>query len=377
MLYDRATEALQPKVRHNRRGIRTDDKMAISRTILDYVMQHREGVLTSDARDDDRWDAGGSIVKLGVREAICVPMQGRYGTVGIIYIDTYTSPGDLLRSSQQTKFNDEHLKLMIAIGHQAALAVEDTSYYSAMVHAERLAAIGQTIAGLSHHIKNILQGISGGSYLIEEGLRADQPDVVRKGWRIVERNQERISRLVLDMLTFSKDRDPDAQPANLNEVTAEAVELMQTRAGERGVQLHFQPADQLPILCFDAESIHHAILNVVTNAIDACEDSREPKVDVSVAYHAGEELATVRVEDNGRGIPAEDQARIFQLFESTKGNRGTGLGLSVSQKILREHGGNILVRSEPGQGSLFTLQFPAVFPSSDNETPAEATQALR
>ena len=100
---------------------------------------------------------------------------------------------------------------MIAIGHQAALAVEDTRYYSAMVQAERLAAVGQTIATLSHHIKNILQGIRGGSYLIEMGLSAHDEAVVRKGWGMVERNQNKISAQVLDMLTFSKDREPEPQ----------------------------------------------------------------------------------------------------------------------------------------------------------------------
>ena len=97
-------------------------------------------------------------------------MQGRYHVVGIIYIDTSISPQQ--GSSAATRpggFTEDHLKLMIAIGHQAVLAVEDTRYYSAMVQAERLAAIGQTIATLSHHIKNILQGIRGGSYLIEMG----------------------------------------------------------------------------------------------------------------------------------------------------------------------------------------------------------------
>ena len=98
---------------------------------------------------------------------------------------------------------------MIAIGHQAALAVEDTRYYSAMVQAERLAAIGQTIAMLSHHIKNILQGIRGGSYLIEMGLAEHDEEHGRKGWNIVEKNQNKISALVMDMLTFSKEREPD------------------------------------------------------------------------------------------------------------------------------------------------------------------------
>jgi two-component system, NtrC family, sensor kinase len=143
MLVDRDTEELLPKVfRHRRRG-GDSEKMRISQTILDYVMQKQEGVLTSDAREDDRWNTGASILKMGVREAICVPMQGRYDIVGIIYIDTFTAPGQMLQNRQVNKFSEEHLKLMIAIAHQAALAVEDTSYYSAMVQAERLAAVGR------------------------------------------------------------------------------------------------------------------------------------------------------------------------------------------------------------------------------------------
>ena len=206
MLIDHENDQLTPAASRNRKGVQADVRLAISRTILDYVLEHKEGVLTSDARDDQRWNPEGSIVILGVREAICVPMQGRYGIVGVIYIDTYTPPGSASPLRASTKFSEEHLKLMVAIGHQAALAVEDTSYYSAMLQAERLAAMGQTIATLSHHIKNILQGIRGGSYLIEEGLKGADNDVVRRGWRIVDKNQERISNLVMDMLSFSKER---------------------------------------------------------------------------------------------------------------------------------------------------------------------------
>ncbi len=205
--------------------------MEISRTILDYVMQHNEGVLTSDASEDDRWDSAASIVRMGVREAICVPMQGRYGVVGVIYIDTYIAPGRFIQRPAN-RFSEEHLKLMVAIGHQAALAVEDTSYYSAMVQAERLAAIGQTIATLSHHIKNILQGIRGGSYLIEEGLKSSEFDIVSKGWAIVDKNQDKISNLVMDMLSFSKEREPEMVPADINSVVTDVVELTQSRAAD-------------------------------------------------------------------------------------------------------------------------------------------------
>ncbi|QDU25734.1 Sensor protein ZraS [Anatilimnocola aggregata] len=359
MIVDQETGELTPTSSRNRQGEKSDERLTVSRTILDYVVQNKEGVLTSDAREDERWDHAASIVQAGVREAICVPLQGRYGTVGVIYIDTYTPPAKLLTQKSPNRFTEEHLKLMVAIGHQAALAVEDTSYYSAMVQAERLAAVGQTIATLSHHIKNILQGIRGGSYLIEEGLKVGENDVVRRGWRIVEKNQERISNLVMDMLTFSKEREPDLQRADMNETIADVVELMQTRAQEAGVLLQFSPSADVPMLLFDADLMHRAILNIVTNAIDACEKREAARVTLRIDYNQTEKTTDIVVEDNGEGIAPEDIQKIFSVFESRKGARGTGLGLPVSQKILREHGGEIIVSSIPGTGSKFVLTLPA------------------
>jgi two-component system, NtrC family, sensor kinase len=369
MLVDHETGELTPAASRNRKGVEAGGRMAISRTILDYVQQQQQGVLTSNAQDDARWNAAdGSIAMLGVREAICVPMQGRYGIVGVIYIDTYTPPGKLLPARVGHKFSEEHLKLMVAIGYQAALAVEDTSFYSAMLQAERLAAMGQTIATLSHHIKNILQGIRGGSYLIEEGLKGEDFAVVRRGWRIVERNQERISNLVMDMLTFSKDREPALVSADLNETVGDVVELMKLRANEAGVTLVWQPRADLPRFSFDPDLLHRAILNVVTNAIDACEQRAAAQVAVSIEWSPGERLVHVVVADNGEGIAEEDRERIFSLFESKKGSRGTGLGLPVSQKIVREHGGEIRVESTPGLGSRFYLELPTHLPEEVRNT---------
>ena len=386
MLINADTGELEPAVRRNRKGIKSDDRIKISKTILDYVMEHNEGVLTSNARDDNRWNPAVSILQMGVCEAICVPMRGRYNLVGLIYIDTTISAQRIIQQQTTTKFSDEHLKLMIAIAHQAALAVEDTRYYSAMVQAERLAAVGQTIATLSHHIKNILQGIRGGSFLIKEGLSQHDENMVRKGWEFVEKNQERISNLVMDMLTFSKEREPELVTADMNEVAADVVELMSSRAQEKSVELIFTPAEKLPTLVFDPEGLHRAILNVVTNALDACDraavemacgdetlisDSQSSaeiheacpgRVDVRVEYDRDNRLARIVVSDNGQGIPAEEIDHVFSLFVSKKGNRGTGLGLPVSQKIIKEHGGRIDVTSQVGEGSCFTLELPAVFP---------------
>jgi len=368
MIVDPHTKEIAPKVHRTRRGGQHDEKITISRTILDYVREHNEGVITSNAREDQRWDPGGSILQTGVHEALCVPMQGRYDMVGAIYIDTTTPPDQVIVRGYRRKFTEEHLKLMIAIGHQAALAVEDTMYYSAMVQAERLAAVGQFTATLSHHIKNILQGISGGSYLIEEGLKTSEADVIRKGWDIVQKNQHKISHLVLDMLTFSKEREPDLLPADMNEVAHDVVELMQGRARELGVALEFRPAEYIPKLKFDPDGLHRATLNVVTNALDACDCREDGQVVVSTEFLPQQDLARVVVQDNGRGIDAEDVDKIFALFVSHKGGRGTGLGLPVSQKILREHGGDIYVTSEPGRGSRFVLELPAIAVALDSDT---------
>jgi two-component system, NtrC family, sensor kinase len=368
LLVEGPEEKLVPKVRRNHTAVRPGDRLAISSTILDYVLAHREGVLTSDARDDDRWDAGGSIVKLGVREAICVPMRGRYGNVGVIYVDTYIPPGAVLKTGLSRKFREEHLKLLIAIGHQAALAVEDTKYYSAMVQAERLAAVGQTIAGLSHHIKNILQGMNGGSYLVDQGIKGEDLSMVGKGWSIVQRNQDRVSRLVLDMLTFSKERRPEFAPADLLSIVQDAVELMKSRADESNVTLTCQYQTPIgPVDC-DADAVSHAVLNVITNAIDACNDRENAAVEVVVSQAAAGGDVRIVVRDNGEGIPEERIQRIFEPFESSKGNRGTGLGLAVTQKIIREHGGEVSVTSQFGSGSEFILSLPTSHPEGGPTT---------
>lgn len=366
MLVNNETGTLEPRVRRNREGISSGAAISISKTILDYVTEHAEGVLTSNAKDDKRWDTGASILNMDIREAICVPMRGRYGVVGVIYIDTSSPPQQL--EEEGNKFREEHLKLMIAIAHQAALAVEDTSYYSAMLQAERLAAMGQTIATLSHHIKNILQGIRGGSYLIEMGLADDDKEVTRRGWHIVEKNQGRISNLVLDMLTFSKEREPQLVTSSLNAVVADVVELMQSRSEELGVALSWTAAEEMPDLLFDPEGMHRAILNVLTNALDACEEVEGGQVSVATELSKEKKLVRVLIKDNGSGIPADEVDTMFTLFVSSKGSRGTGLGLSVSQKICTEHGGQIVVQSAPGTGSQFALEIPMVFPPEDEPT---------
>jgi two-component system NtrC family sensor kinase len=358
LVIDPQTGEIRPQAVSGNVSAEPTGQMPVSRSIVDTVLKSKQGVQTTDAQHDSRFDTAQSIVRAGIREAMCIPLQGRHDLLGVMYVDITTPVEQAALAAGRARFRDEQLRLLAAIGRQAALALENFRYQQAFVRAERLAAMGQTIATLSHHIKNILQGVRGGSYLIDMGLQDHSEDMVRKGWGIVEKNQDKIYHLVMDMLTFSKERQPALQRSQLNDTVSEVVDLMQARAAECHVALQFQPDAGVPASTFDPEGIHRAVLNIVTNAIDAVEGADNAAVHVQTGWDSGNEMLWVSVSDNGPGIPAEQLPRLFNIFESTKGARGTGLGLAVSQKILREHGGEITVESQVSQGSRFTLAFP-------------------
>ncbi len=357
MLCKEDAEEVEPKAARWRAGINRQERIPISRTVMDYVLKEGQGVLITDAAQDERFGAPQSMLRSGIREALCVPMKGRHGTLGVLYLDTRTDPQELV-ANRGGKLHEDHLTLAIAIGHQAALALEDTRYHQAMVQAERLAAIGQTIAAISHHVKNILQGLKTGSEVLRMGIKEKNDSLLQQGWQIVERNQGRIYDLVMDMLSYSKDREPALEPTNVNSVIAEVLELMRGRLEEKQIHLQTRLDEKLPMVPVDAEGLHRALLNLLGNAVDALEGRPNPTISIDADLEQDGLWLGITVADNGVGIPPEKQADLFKPFMSTKGARGTGLGLAVSRKILREHGGDILVESKPGKGSRFLLRLP-------------------
>lgn len=337
-------------------------RMPVSKSIVDYVIKNEKSVRSTDPLHDTRFDPGQSILQAGVKEALCVPMQGRMNLLGAIYLDVTSRSARASSETDSTSqhLTDEKLRLLTAVARQCALAIENFRYQQSLVNAERLAAIGQTIATLSHHIKNILQGVRGGSYLIDMGLQQHEDEMIRKGWTLVEKNQDKIYNLVMDMLTFSKEREPSIEYLSPNQIVEDVVELMGPHAQEYNVTLSFRPDKQMPDSSFDPDGIHRAVLNIVTNAIDASqqEEDEQGTVEVVTSYQSDQQEIIVQVIDNGPGIPPELRERIFNVFESSKGSKGTGIGLAVSRKILREHGGDISLQDAEPHGSCFTLRWP-------------------
>jgi len=233
-----------------------------------------------------------------------------------------------------------------------------------LIQSARMAAMGQAMAGVAHGVKNILHGMKLGSFMVEKALRESKPDLLSKGWSLVGRNIGRISRLTLDMLSYARSSAPTREPCSVNDIAAEVCDLMEEKARERRVTLLRDLDPSAPSVAADPEGIHTCLLNLVTNAIEAFPEAG-PNGEITVATrNLGEAGISLQVVDTGRGMSKELQEQIFKQFYSTKGSRGTGLGLGITQKIIREHGGTIQVESEPGKGSCFTILLPLKGPSS-------------
>ncbi|HDZ24141.1 MAG TPA: HAMP domain-containing histidine kinase, partial [Desulfobacteraceae bacterium] len=227
--------------------------------------------------------------------------------------------------------------------------------------AQRMAAIGRTVAGLAHYIKNILNGLRGGAYVIDSAMSKQDLELVRKGWDMVERNIEQISNIVMDMLIYSSERKLHYEWVDPHEIVGEILDLMADRAGLSRVALIANLGEEIGKVAMDRTAIHRCLLNLVSNGIDACTLEGivrgNARVEIKTDKPAGWGVR-FRVIDNGTGIDPETQKRLFKDFYTTKGYKGTGLGLPVTYKIVQEHEGELFFETEPGKGTTFTLLLP-------------------
>ena len=230
-----------------------------------------------------------------------------------------------------------------------------------LLKSERLAAIGQTVAGLAHGIKNILHGLKGGSYLVDIGIKKDESEKLKKGWDMIKRNIGRTSNLVMDLLSYSKEREPEFETCLPNQIADDVCALLQDKARENNVKLvkHFD--DSIGEVSMDPNSVHEVLLNLMSNAVDAClfdeDTSKNFQVDLKTTSEK-DNVIRFEISDNGVGMDEDVIKKLFTSFFSTKGHRGTGLGLMVTRKLIEEHNGSIDVNSQPGKGTTITIRLP-------------------
>jgi len=232
-----------------------------------------------------------------------------------------------------------------------------------LVKSERLATIGETVAGVAHYIKNILNGLRGGMYKVNSAMAKHKPEQMKDGWDMVQRNIEKVSQLVLDLLSYSKERSPERKTCSPNQIVAEVVELLKQKADENSIKLNVLFDPNIKEVDFDPKGIHDALLNLVSNAIDACIYDKNTSKSWEVTLKTGTETTDSGIEkilfevsDNGCGMSPEIQSKVFTRFFSTKEGQGTGLGLLITQKIIQEHGGEITLESKEGVGTTFSVR---------------------
>jgi len=228
-----------------------------------------------------------------------------------------------------------------------------------LINSERLGAIGQTVAGMAHGIKNILAGFKGGRYLVDLGINKNNTEKLVNGWEMIKRNIDQTSDLVLDLLSYSKEREPEHQDCFPNSIADDICELVKEMARSHDVDIVKDFSTAIGEVSMDPNTVHQCLLNLVSNAIDAC--AFDDNVGKKHAVHVRTALegeATIRFEvsDNGAGMTDSVKAKLFSSFFSTKGAKGTGLGLLVTRKLIEEHHGSIDVVSDLNQGTTFIMK---------------------
>jgi len=238
------------------------------------------------------------------------------------------------------------IKLLVNVG-----TIKDT-------HRE-LVTLGQSIALLSHDIKNILEGLQGGAYVVEEGIKDKDTELLGKGWGIVKKNITEITGITQNILYSAKERKPKIKSVSPGDVARQTGQLFAEKSSSMGIQLLLQLNPKVPHVKIDPTGISRMLGNLIWNSLQACQKNTERNshmVYVRVDFYDKRHFM-FEVEDNAGGMDKNTMENLFKEFFSTKGDSGTGLGLMVVERIVQSHHGKIDVLTKPGKGTLFRIIF--------------------
>jgi len=220
----------------------------------------------------------------------------------------------------------------------------------------------------------LLNSLDGGIYLINSGLKKNDTARVDKGWGMALRNIRRIRSMVMDILYYAKDRDPNWEHISAGEIMEDVCKTMDDRAKKVEVEIECQ-VDGTGTYEGDRQMIRSMLVNFIENGIDACRiDQSKSNHRIKLEQHDRDDAIQFVISDNGIGMDQETREKAFSLFFSSKGAGGTGLGLFIAHKIVTLHGGTIRIESEPGEGSRFFVELPRTRPEPSAETDSESAE---
>ena len=244
----------------------------------------------------------------------------------------------------------------------SAVSVQDLRQLKTLerekLDAERLVAVGETVAGMAHGIKNILTGLQGGMYVASWGMKQGDVESIKEGWDMLSRNMERISELTRNLLAFSRGETFECTLVEPSEVVRDVVALYQESTARHGIELLAEVDDDVAAAWMDSEGIRGCLENLISNAVDACLMSDKDGCSIVARCSEEDDAIVIEIVDTGCGMDYEVKQKAFTSFFTTKAKGGTGLGLLLTRKLVQQHGGSIEFVSEPGKGTTFRLRFP-------------------
>jgi len=244
-------------------------------------------------------------------------------------------------------------------GNVTAVIELATNITQVKIDRKELMTLGRSIALLSHGIKNILEGLQGGAYVVEEAFKDGDMELAQKGWNIVNKNIFEITDVVKNILYSSKNRPLKYEITSPGQLVTDSFALFKEKAAGLRIRLREQINPHLPEIKVDTASVRQMLDNLIWNGLQACLNDKQKKnhfVSIKTDFYDDGHFF-LEVADNGIGMDQATQRNMFEEFYSTKGSGGTGLGLAVVEKVVNKHGGRIEVDSAPGKGSRFTMIF--------------------
>ncbi len=327
----------------------------ISRTIVDWVLTEKIALVSQNLTQDTRFQDSDSIRIHNLKSIIVVPLMKDDNVIGMLYIDGK----DILHT-----FSRQDAAFSAAVANELALCIENVRLQNELIQSERMAAIGLTMTNLAHNIKNLLALNQNSVDLLGLQLKTLDDSKIDKSWHYVLQSFTRINNLAVNMLAFAKEQDMVLKPAPINKVILANREVIENSLSSKGISLEFALCEGDPLWVMDAHQFNRVLLNLVVNAIDAVKHKASGKIIIASRLEDTGETLSVSIADNGIGIAPDRIGRIFELFYTTKGTGGTGLGLPMVKKFVEKMGGTLLVQSAVDAGSTFTMTFPKIALSS-------------
>ncbi len=228
----------------------------------------------------------------------------------------------------------------------------------------RLTTLGLLLGSMSHGIRGVLTALDGGIYRLETGLKKENQKQIHDALEVIKNMIHRISSMVIDILYYTKERGLNWTQVNVMDFSNQIAALIKPKADKHNIEFVYKFDHPKALFEIDPETVSSALVNILENSIDACLDdkSKDKSYRVIFRVYENEDHTIFEAHDNGIGMDRETRENLFTLFFSSKGHRGTGLGLFVANQIVEQHGGSIEIESEPKQGSCFRIKLPKVLP---------------